>query len=143
LGLVVITNQSGIARGYFDLETLSRIHRRLREILAAEDIALDGVYFCPHGPEDGCRCRKPLPGMVEQAAADHDFDPGEAFLVGDSAADIGLGRAVGAVPLLVRTGWGRKTEAEAACEPEVVVEDLAEAAEWIARRLNGAASTAG
>ena len=66
-GLAVLTNQSGIARGYFDLDRLTQIHDRLRALLAAEGVTVDGIYICPHGPDDDCACRKPLPGMVEQA----------------------------------------------------------------------------
>ena len=97
-GLVVVTNQSGVARGYFDLATVTRIHDRLTALLAAEGVTLDGIYVCPHSPDDDCPCRKPRPGMVERAAADLGFDPRQAFLVGDSAVDITLGRTVGATP---------------------------------------------
>jgi D-glycero-D-manno-heptose 1,7-bisphosphate phosphatase len=142
-GLVVVTNQSGVARGYFDLATVSRIHDRLAALLAAEGVALDGIYVCPHGPDDDCSCRKPRPGMVERAAAELGFDPRQAFLVGDSAADIGLGRAVGATPVLVRTGWGRRTEREAACHPAVIVDDLAAAVAWIERTVGSQSDITG
>jgi D-glycero-D-manno-heptose 1,7-bisphosphate phosphatase len=132
-GLVVVTNQSGVARGYFDLATVSRIHDRLAALLAAEGVALD----------DDCSCRKPRPGMVERAAAELGFDPRQAFLVGDSAADIGLGRAVGATPVLVRTGWGRRTEREAACHPAVIVDDLAAAVAWIERTVGSQSDITG
>jgi D-glycero-D-manno-heptose 1,7-bisphosphate phosphatase len=136
-GLVVVTNQSGVARGYFDIATLGRIHDRLQALLAAEGARLDGIYICPHGPDEDCACRKPLPGMVEQAARDFGFDPAQAFVVGDKAADIDLARAVGAKAILVRTGWGRKTEQEGRCSPDVIVDDLAGAADWIERSVDG------
>ena len=134
-GIAVVTNQSGVARGYFDLATLSRIHDRLAELLAAEGVGVDGVYLCPHGPHDDCGCRKPLPGMVEQAAAEHGFDPKQAFLVGDKAVDVDMAHAVGAKGILVRTGWGSKAEAEAKCAPDAIVDDLPAAVAWIERHL--------
>lgn len=125
-GLAVITNQSGIARGYFDMERLGEIHTRLRELLAAEGVTLDGVYLCPHGPDDDCACRKPLPGMIQQAMAEHGFDPTQAIVIGDKEVDVELGQAVGAATFLVRTGHGRKAEA-AGSKADHVVDDLAAA----------------
>jgi D-glycero-D-manno-heptose 1,7-bisphosphate phosphatase len=128
-GLAVITNQSGVARGYFDLARLEQIHGRLRALLAAEGVTVDGIYICPHGPDDDCTCRKPLPGMVEQAVAEHGFDPAQAFMIGDKEVDVELGHAVGAVSFLVRTGHGAKHVA--GTKAEHVVDDLAAAAEII------------
>lgn len=129
-GVAVITNQSGIARGYFDLATLGRIHARLGELLAAEGARVDGIYLCPHGPDDECACRKPLPGMVEQAVAEHGFDPRAAVMIGDKEVDVELGRDVGAATFLVRTGHGRKAEAEGT-RADHVVDDLPAAVEII------------
>ena len=127
--LVVLTNQSGIARGYFDLAQLERIHNRLRALLAVDGVTLDGIFLCPHGPDDACACRKPLPGMVEQAVAALGFDPRHAVMIGDKAVDVDMGQAVGAQTILVRTGHGVK--AIGACQPDWVAADLAEAAAWI------------
>jgi D-glycero-D-manno-heptose 1,7-bisphosphate phosphatase len=107
-------------------------------MLAAEDAAIDGIYLCPHGPDDDCACRKPLPGMVEQAVADHGFDPRLAFVVGDKAADVALAHAVGAAGILVRTGWGAKTEREEDCAPDAIVDDLPAAVAWIERSIERA-----
>lgn len=134
-GIVVVTNQSGIGRGYFDLATVQRVHERLAELLAAEGVVLDGFYLCPHGPDDDCACRKPLPGMVEQAVAAHGFDPKQAFLVGDKAVDVDMAHAVGAVGILVRTGWGAKAEAEAKCLPDAILDDLPAAVAWIEQSI--------
>jgi D-glycero-D-manno-heptose 1,7-bisphosphate phosphatase len=112
LGLVVVTNQSGVGRGFFDAAAVERVNDKLVELLAAEGITLDGVYYCPHVEADDCRCRKPRPGMVEQAAAELRFESGEAFVIGDREPDLGLGRAIGAVTILVRTGAGLRTETE-------------------------------
>ncbi len=133
LGLAVITNQSGIGRGYFTLETLERIHQRLRALLAAFGVVIDGIYLCPHAPDEDCDCRKPLPGMVDQAVAELGFDPAQAFLVGDKTVDMELARAVGATGILVRTGHGRAHEDK--CAAALVVDDLPAAAAFIERSL--------
>ena len=96
LGLLVVTNQSGIARGYFDEVRLAQIHRRMCDMLAAHGVRLDGIYVCPHMPEDDCGCRKPRAGLVATAAAELGFDPTDSFIVGDKPCDIELGRRVGA-----------------------------------------------
>ena len=130
-GICVVTNQSGIARGYFDLDRLGQIHDRLKTILTAEGVTLDGIYICPHGPKDECTCRKPLPGMIQAAMAEHGFDPTLATVIGDKEADIGMGKAMGATTFLVRTGYGRDYEAHTAANH--VVDDLPAAVEIICR----------
>jgi D-glycero-D-manno-heptose 1,7-bisphosphate phosphatase len=95
IGMALITNQSGIARGYFDEATLARIHVRLVEMLAALGLTLDRIYYCPHGPEDGCDCRKPLPGMIENARRDLGFPLSKAVVIGDGAVDMGAAKAAG------------------------------------------------
>jgi D-glycero-D-manno-heptose 1,7-bisphosphate phosphatase len=139
LGLVVVTNQSGIGRGYFDLAALECVHQRLRERLGEVGVPLAGIYFCPHLPDDGCTCRKPLPGLVERAAAELGFEPAAGFMIGDRPADIDLGRRVGATTFLVRTGYGAETLAAGTARPDHVVPDLAAAAALIARDITGAA----
>ena len=93
--LVLITNQSGIARGYFDAATLERIHDRLQSMLLEEGLRLEAIYFCPHGPDDGCDCRKPAPGMVTKAMRDFGFRPDEVVVIGDSDGDMGAAAAAG------------------------------------------------
>jgi D-glycero-D-manno-heptose 1,7-bisphosphate phosphatase len=102
--LVLITNQSGIARGYFDAVTLRRIHDRLQSMLAAEGIRLEAIYFCPHGPNDGCDCRKPAPGMVTKAMRDLGFLPKEVVVVGDTDGDMGAAAAAGVKGVRVAAG---------------------------------------
>lgn len=112
--LVVVTNQSGIARGLLDEALLADIHARLVELLAAEDITLDGIEFCPHHPDHGaapyrveCDCRKPLPGMLLRAAERLDLDLARSWTIGDSARDLAAGAAAGLRGgVLVRTGKG-------------------------------------
>jgi D-glycero-D-manno-heptose 1,7-bisphosphate phosphatase len=110
--LVLITNQSGVARGYFDLATLDRIHERLRSMLAAEGLRLKAIYYCPHGPDDQCDCRKPAPGMLRRAMRDLAFAPDQAVVIGDSDADIDAAAAAGI--LAVRVAAVGKSDAKGA-----------------------------
>lgn len=134
-GLIVVTNQSGLGRGFFDESTLDRIHDRMRELLAAENVTLDAIYFCPHTDDDACDCRKPQPGLALQAARDFALDLKSCYLVGDKCVDINLGRAVGASSILVRTGYGKETERAGKCPADFVGDDLTQVAEWIATRI--------
>jgi len=133
-GLAVVTNQSGVARGQITPDQLESVNARLGELLAAEGVMLDGIYVCPHGPKDGCDCRKPLPGLIVRAARELGFDPARSFVVGDKGIDIALGRNVGAVTVLVRTGYGAETERDRLAEPDFVADDLEGAARWIRAR---------
>ena len=136
LGLAVVTNQSGLGRGYFDAARLAQIHDRLRTLLReAAAVELDGIYCCPHVPEDDCVCRKPRTGLIDQAARELQFLPSQSFVIGDKACDIQLGRAAGATTLLVRTGYGAQAAADGAVRPDYVVDDLCEAAEVIRQLL--------
>lgn len=103
-GLAVLTNQSGIGRGYYTLEQMHAVNQRLCELLAAYEVRLEGLFFCPHAPEEQCLCRKPLPGMLLEAARNLNFDPEQAWVIGDKACDADLAHAAGARAILVRTG---------------------------------------
>jgi D-glycero-D-manno-heptose 1,7-bisphosphate phosphatase len=127
LGIIVVTNQSPVGRGWLSLDQLDTIHARLSELLAAEGASLDGFYACPHDPDDGCECRKPGIGLAMRAAAEHGFDPAESFVVGDHRGDVEMGRRIGARTFLVRTGHGREELAKAEPFADHVVADLAEA----------------
>jgi D-glycero-D-manno-heptose 1,7-bisphosphate phosphatase len=131
LGVVVVSNQSGVGRGLFDEARLTEIHDRLRHILRSCGVELDGIVCCTHRPEEGCGCRKPLPGLVEIAAQEHGFSPQESFVIGDKACDIGLGRAVCARTFLVRTGYGAQQATDASVQPDYIVDDLLHAARVI------------
>jgi D-glycero-D-manno-heptose 1,7-bisphosphate phosphatase len=124
-GLVVITNQSGIGRGFFDQAQLQQVHQRLEEMLQAERIHLNGLYVCPHTPEDDCACRKPKLGLLRKAAEDLGFDMANSIVIGDKASDIEMGSMAGALTFLVRTGYGAQVENEVAAD--YVVDDLAAA----------------
>lgn len=131
-GVVVITNQSGVSRGYFDEVRLAQIHDRLRQMLDAEGVRLDGIYVCPHRQEDGCTCRKPEIGLIQKAAEELNFDPARSIVIGDKWSDIEMGRRVGAMTFLVGTGYGAQLQAKEATMADYQVDDLATAAEIIA-----------
>ena len=118
--LVVVTNQSGIAHGLIDPAFVADLPRRDAAAAAARRRRLDALYYCPHHPRGSvpelsvdCRCRKPLPGMVEDAVRDLGIDPKQSWVVGDKWLDVKLGHAVGARSILVRTGWGSEQEQQA------------------------------
>src|SRR5262245_61896553 len=138
--LVLVTNQAGVARGYFDEAFVQQAHRHLATLLAADGVVLDGYYYCPHHPEGTvtgykrtCRCRKPGPGMVEQAAADLGLDVGRSFVIGDKWLDVELAANAGAQGILVRTGYGAGTEdaPPAGVRVHGVADTLAEAVDLI------------
>ena len=137
--VVLATNQSGVARGLLTEEELRDIHDELQRRLAARRAHLDAIYSCPHHPEAvvpayrrRCRCRKPAPGLLLRAARDLDLDLGRSFAVGDGARDIEAGKRAGCRTILVRTGYGTKTEREMGelCA-DVIVDHLPAAVDWI------------
>ena len=101
---VIATNQSGLARGTFDMTTLNAMHTKMNQLLAKQGGRIDAVFFCPHAPEDACLCRKPLPGLFEQIGMRFGVDLDDVPVVGDSLRDLQAGVAVGCQPHLVRTG---------------------------------------
>lgn len=103
--VVVVSNQSGIARGKYGRAELDAVHARMTELLAAEGVRLDGAYYCEHAPDDGCACRKPRPGMLEQAARELGFDLRSSIMVGDKESDVEAGVAAGAKGILFRDDW--------------------------------------
>ncbi len=107
--VVVASNQSGVARGLFDMATLNAIHAKLHRELAQAGGAVDAIFLCPHGPDDGCACRKPLPGMYHDIARRYDIDLAGVPAVGDSLRDLQAAAAAGCTPWLVLTGNGAKT----------------------------------
>ena len=125
--VIVITNQSGIARGYFTEETLAKIHQKMKDELAKEGTWVDGIYYCPHHPDDGCDCRKPKPRLLLQAASEHDIDLKYSFVVGDLQMDVDLGKAVGCKTILI----GDTLLGEV--KPDFMASDLLEAVRTILR----------
>ncbi len=137
--LVILSNQSGVARGYFGLSEVEAVNRELRRRLGERGIELDGIYVCPHHPEGGspefgivCECRKPAPGMALRAAAELELEIEGSWIVGDKPDDVRLSESLALRPVLLRTGYGRQREVEVEDLPGLqVVENLLEAAELI------------
>ncbi len=137
--VVLVTNQSGAARGYFAPALVDRVHARLERLLAAGGAHLDGIYACLHHPDEGCACRKPRPALIQQAARELDLDLGRSYLVGDRYKDVETAANAGLPGILVLTGYGRGEHeflsAGAKVQPVRVAADLLEAAEWILQDL--------
>jgi D-glycero-D-manno-heptose 1,7-bisphosphate phosphatase len=130
--VAVATNQSGIARGLYDLATLEAMHEKFRRLLNAEGGQVDMMTFCPHGPGDICDCRKPKPGMYQQIAKQFNTGLSNVPVIGDSARDLEAAISVGALPILVRTGKGERTLAkEPAYADGLCFADLAEAVDYL------------
>ncbi len=127
--VAVASNQSGLSRGLFDEPALEAMHGKLRTLVAQAGGVIDKIVFCPHGPDDGCDCRKPKPGMLQELARHYDRDLRGVPVIGDSLRDLEAAVAAGARPILVRTGNGAQTETrlpEAFVDVEVY-DDLAAA----------------
>lgn len=129
--IAVVTNQSAVGRGIFDLPRLDEIHNRLNEVLAEAETEVDAIYFCPHIPEDDCKCRKPETEMATKAAELFDSELSKSFVIGDNVCDIELGKNVNATTILVKTGYGKRVLEEKKTTPDYVVENLLEAANLI------------
>jgi D-glycero-D-manno-heptose 1,7-bisphosphate phosphatase len=133
LGLVVVTNQAGIARGYFGWQEVNAIHQHLTRLCADSGVPLAGIYVCPHGPDDACACRKPEPGLALAAANELNFNPATAFMIGDKPCDVDLGKRIGATTFLVRTGYGEQYAPES--DADHIVADVLAAAAVIATKM--------
>jgi D-glycero-D-manno-heptose 1,7-bisphosphate phosphatase len=128
----MVTNQSGVGRGYFSLEDVERVHRRIKEELAAGGAQLEKIYIAPEAPDKPSRGRKPSPEFLFDARDEFGIDLAQSYMIGDKAIDLECGWNAGvARSILVRTGYGAKVERESGLEKAVVVDDLAAAAEWI------------
>jgi D-glycero-D-manno-heptose 1,7-bisphosphate phosphatase len=134
--LVVVSNQSGVARGYFDEPALGRMHEHLERELARRGAPLDAIYYCPHAPEGGCECRKPSPGMLLAAASDLGLDLGRSWMVGDILEDVEAGRRAGCRTVLVDRGT-ETLPAPRSRAPDVIVPDTAAALRHIHREAAG------
>src|SRR5512143_1289348 len=143
--IVLVTNQSGVARGYFPEALVHEAHARLDEILKQEGARIDAVYYCPHHPTAGnsqytvdCDCRKHRTGLLDRAARDLDIDISCSYMVGDKWSDVELGQRAGAISVLVQSGFshddpGNKIPAHVK-DPDVVAATLSDAADWILER---------
>jgi D-glycero-D-manno-heptose 1,7-bisphosphate phosphatase len=135
LPIIVVTNQSGVARNFFPESLIDEVHRKMKAELAAAGARVDGVYYCPHIRDDNCTCRKPIPGMLEQAARQHSLDLASSTLVSDRYDDISMGQSVGCRSILVLSGYGRGEyeyhRRHWPRQPDHVVEDLTAAVDLI------------
>jgi len=133
--VIVVSNQSGIARGYFDEATVDRLHEHIQQALKCYGTAIDAFYYCPHHPELGrgqykvaCDCRKGAPGMLLQAAEEHNIDLEKSFMVGDKMADIEAGAKAGCTSILVLTGYGEREKSNPALSKIMQCKNLYDAA---------------
>jgi D-glycero-D-manno-heptose 1,7-bisphosphate phosphatase len=127
--VVLITNQSGIARGYFTEQTLLLIHREMENELAKSGARIDAIYYCPHHPDDRCDCRKPKTGLFLQAAGKFDIDLSSSFVIGDTQMDISAGKVLGSKTVLVTTGPQKGSGITNS--PDYTAGNLLEAVEWV------------
>ena len=135
LPVIVVTNQSGVARGFFPESLIGEIHEKMKAGLATGGAHVDGIYYCPHIRADECECRKPLPGMLERAAREHNLELRGSALVSDRYADVEMGQAAGCTSILVLSGYGRGeyewNRGKWARQPDFVAEDLTVAVDLI------------
>lgn len=135
--IVVATNQSGIGRGLFDLDDLEAMHAKLTDLLLGQGAELEGIFYCPHTPEDHCDCRKPKSGLLDAIAAETGQQLSGVPIVGDSLRDLQAGLSHQCTPILVRTGKGKKTEAllseqpEGALQQTPVFDDLSQVVDFL------------
>ncbi|MCC6542890.1 MAG: lipopolysaccharide heptosyltransferase II [Nitrospirae bacterium] len=137
---IVITNQSGIARGYFSSDFVNKLHDSMIAILKRKGCFLDDIYVCPHHPDEGCACRKPRPGMLLKAAKDHGVSLRRSFVIGDKIIDIKTAHSVGAKGILVLTGYGTEemkglTNQDPEDRPDHIAANLYEAVSWIIKEV--------
>jgi len=144
---IVITNQAGVARGYFPEELVNEVHTKMTMLLNEGDACLDKIYYCPHHPQVGpdkyridCICRKPKTGMLEKAAEEFNIDLSHSYIIGDKYTEIALGHKVGSKSILVLTGYGRGEfelfSRQWKHKPHFVAEDLLSAVNWILKQRN-------
>jgi D-glycero-D-manno-heptose 1,7-bisphosphate phosphatase len=139
LPVIVVTNQSGVGRGYFPEQLVRDVHDRMNAELLNAGARLDAVYYCPHVSSDECECRKPKTGMLQKAARELGLDLKKSFVVGDRHSDVEVAHCAAARSILVRTGFGEGELAwhakKWAHQPEFVAADLFEAVEWILQEV--------
>jgi D-glycero-D-manno-heptose 1,7-bisphosphate phosphatase len=153
LRVIIVTNQSGVARGLLTEAALLDVHRALTERLAAENARVDGIYYCPHHPSEGidgyrkeCDCRKPNTGMIDRAVREFRIDPARSYVIGDRMIDVALAKNAGARAILVLTGYG--SAERGLCERDrmpldYVADDLYDAIDFVAGDINNHSAPTG
>jgi len=129
--VVVITNQSGLSRGYYNEATLAEIHHKMCQLTVEKGGTIEAIFYCPHGPDDNCNCRKPKPGLLNKFAKDHNCSLSDTYFIGDKIGDIQAAEAAGAKPMLVKTGKGQATLNKNPDINSPIFEDLYDAAKFI------------
>ena len=129
--VVIITNQSGIARGYFTEQMLGKIHQKMRGDLAQYGAHIDAIYYCPHHPDEGCECRKPKPQLAYQAINDLQIDCQQSYVIGDRLMDVELARAIGCKSVMILNDLGKSELEDCDIFPDYIAPDLELAARWI------------
>jgi D-glycero-D-manno-heptose 1,7-bisphosphate phosphatase len=143
---IVVTNQSGVARGYFTEDSVCQVHLRIQELLNVQEAHIDAFFYCPHHPTEGkgrylqeCMCRKPEAGLFLEAAKEMNIDLERSYMIGDTMKDIEAGLKVGSKGILVKTGYGKEAEREIInydFKPAYIAEDILEAVDWIMKCRN-------
>jgi len=134
--IVVVTNQSGIGRGYYGVADMHAVHQRIQDLLHFHEIKIEHFLFCPHKPEDNCLCRKPELGLLEEFSEYQKEVAKDSVMIGDKACDIEFGLRAGMLAILVRTGYGSKYDFEEDAIPHFTARDLLDAANWMKRNHN-------
>ncbi len=146
LKVILITNQAGVAKGYFPEEMVNRVHKKMEKTLSDQGAFLDAIYYCPHHPEGvvetyrkKCECRKPASGLLRQASEEHGIDISSSYMVGDKMVDVECAHQIGVKGVLVLTGYGKdelkKIEGARIRRPEYVADDIFNAVKWIVNDL--------
>ncbi len=133
--VIVITNQSGIARGYFSVETLAKIHQKMKNDLLKKGADVDAIYYCPHHPDENCDCRKPKTGLLKKAIKDFNIDVEESYFIGDRMLDIEAGHTIGCKTVLVPENKEKveKERKESNVEPDYSCDDFYSGVIWISK----------
>lgn len=146
--VIIVSNQSGVARGYFPMELVNEVHAHMKALLARDNAGVDGIFFCPHYPKGklleystACECRKPKTGLIKMACGDFDIDMANSYIIGDRCTDIELARNAGLKGILVKTGYGlgdlEYVFPHLSFKPFHTTDDLLDAAKWIVKRNSG------
>ena len=135
LAVIVVTNQSGVSRGYFPETLIREVHECMLRNLHSAGARVDGIYYCPHSSADGCDCRKPKTGMIERAKREHKLNVLRSYVVGDRFSDMEMAFRAGCQAIFVRTGYGLGEETWHAKDwprqPDAIVDDVQRAVDWI------------
>jgi len=129
--VAVITNQSGIARGYFNDQILEEIHNKMRRDLARYNASVDAIYYCPHHPDEGCECRKPKPKLAYEAISDLCIDVKQSYFVGDRMMDVQVAKSIGCKSVIIANDLGMGELEKGDISPDYIATDLKSAAKWI------------